>query len=195
MLANENCKRFVSFRIELSFLLRFFSNSQFHFNFSVFISAKTVKRRRVATDRFGTSSDSVNKDGYFDDNGGDLSDGDPDENSSHSLDNHLGPPNGYSPSKDVIEIGSDSRKQVSRMEAKLDSVIEIMHKIQRTIISLSINSANPEAGDVDDQFFRMFPLTTKESMDRLEENLNDNVFRRNVVGFYLLICFFLLLFL
>lgn len=36
----------------------------------------------------------------------------------------------------------------------------------------------------------MFSPKTKESMDNLEENLNDKAFRRNVVGFLpFLVCF------
>lgn len=65
----------------------------------------------------------------------------------------------------------------------MDIVIEMMHKMQRSIISLVIDPTNAGKCNENFDFLHNFPLKTKESMDKLEEDLNDREFRQMVVSF------------
>lgn len=122
----------------------------------------------------------MNKDDFFDDDGdgdsiGDNNSSGSDHGSEKSKDNSI--PKGESQTK------STSTPQMSRIEAKLDGLIDVAQKIQRMIVSLSMNPTNVDVSSVDQNIISMLPLTTEESLDRFEENLNDNAFRRSVVSY------------
>lgn len=131
----------------------------------------------MVPDRFGKSSDDVNKDGYFDDDGED----DVYVDSESSFEPKSGRSSETNSSKNDSLIGKskiEPRTQMARIEAKLDIVIDTVQKIQRTIISMATNPTTVDVSNVDCNFLSIFPLKTEESMDKFERDLNDNAFRR-----------------
>lgn len=124
----------------------------------------------------------MNKDAYFDNDVVDISDGD------GSFEEHSASKTGVSSPNNGTQIGHtgiEPRKQMSRIEAKLDSVVDVMNKIQRMMISMTIrnnsNSTIDDDSNANHNIYSMFPLTTEESMDQFEKNLDDHPFRRMVV--------------
>lgn len=128
----------------------------------------------------------MNKDDFFDDIDDD-GDGDfvLDNDDSHlgsDDDSERSKENMSSISKCESQANSTSTPQMSRIEAKLDGLIDVAHKIQRMMVSLSMSPTNVDVSKVNQNLISMLPLTTEESLDRFEENLNDNAFRRSVVS-------------
>lgn len=134
----------------------------------------------MRTERYGKTSDDVNKDNYFDDDDENLDDDSSIEKQSESTSE-------TSSSNDDSQLensGIKPQTQISRIEAKLDVLTDVIHKIHRMMISSTINSnpTNNDDNNANHDFLTMFPLTTEESMDRFENQLNDNEFRRMVVS-------------
>lgn len=144
---------------------------------------KTVKRKRIQPDRFGETSANKNKDAYFDDDNDD--DAHINMDSGSSREGQLEVSSGTSLSNDNTPAGNSQiapQIQLARMEAKIDGLVKVIHKIQRMMVSLTINSTNVDASNVDHHFLSMLPLKTEESIDQLEKQLNDNAFRRVMVS-------------
>lgn len=139
------------------------------------------KRIRKAPNRFGKSIACVNKDDLFD------CSSDDDDTDVEVVEKNNCPsekkPRSSDTESSTGQAGTQPKTQMSRLEAKLDIVIEMMHKMQRSIISLAIDPTNDGKCNGNFDFFRNFPLKTKESMDKLEEDLNDREFRQMLVSF------------
>lgn len=69
------------------------------------------------------------------------------------------------------------RNQISRVEAKLDNVTDIIKQVQRMVISLNNGSKTVTDSELPD-----LPLTTEQSMYKLESDLKDSSFRQKVVS-------------
>lgn len=145
-------------------------------------TGKNGKRKRSKTDRFGSESVNANKDAYFDDDSSDVQsildvdDSFTDRSVKSSETASL---------KIDTQIGNNniaSKNHLSRVEAKLDCLIDEMHKLTRMIIPLTINSTNADVSNGDSDFLSMFPLKTEESMNQLEDKLNNSAFRRLMVS-------------
>lgn len=83
------------------------------------------------------------------------------------------------------KTNSKECKQISRLEAKVDGVIDILKQIQRMIIPLTAKSsigASTSTNEITYNFHSTFPITNEESMDKFEMDLNDNAFRQAVVS-------------
>lgn len=63
----------------------------------------------------------------------------------------------------------------------MDVVKDVVLKIQRLVISMNTKS-NTETSSAAQNLFLKFPLTTKESLDQFEEDLNDDALRKEVVS-------------
>lgn len=128
-------------------------------------------------DRLGQNSADENKDGYFEDESGTSgstyspSESEDDDQTSKT-----------SASKSIKKPAL--RPQMSRMEAKLDGLIDVMKQIQRMIISLTTNSSSVDASSTckSYKFHSFFPIKIEESMDKFELDLNDIEFRQAVVS-------------
>lgn len=137
----------------------------------------TRKRKRTQPDRLGQNSADENKDGYFEDESGTSgstyspSESEDDDQTSET-----------SSSKSIKKPAL--RTQMSRMEAKLDGVFDVMKQIQRMIISLTTNSSSVDASGTSKSynFHSFFPIKIEESMDKFELDLNDIEFRQAVVS-------------
>lgn len=135
------------------------------------------KRKRTQPERLGKNSADENKDGYFQNDSGSSyspSESEDDEKSSEA-----------SSSKSIRPVKKPAlRTQMSRMEAKLDGVIDVVKQIQRMIISLTTNSSSGNTSSTYESynFHSFFPIKTVESMDKFEMDLNDIEFRQTVVS-------------
>lgn len=140
----------------------------------------------------------MNKDHYFDENNDDvldvndanspsgktpsIADGSHEANSTNDLRNQ-------SSHEEVADGSHESnstntlRKQVSRIEAKLDFFQNVMQQIQRTVISLT-NGANV---DVSENAVLNLPLTTEDSINKFDADLNEITFRQSVVRYLTLV--------
>lgn len=163
-----------------------YSKSDFCFNIFV-VQVLNGKRSRKAPTRYGKGSDSVNKDDLFDCTSDDSVDDDDSvevvENENRPIKKRTRSGDTKSSTKQADRSETAPQTQISRLEAKLDIVIQMIQKMQRSIISLAIDPTNAGKCNGNFDFFRNFPLKTKESMDKLEEDLNDHEFRQMLVSF------------
>lgn len=127
-------------------------------------------------DRYGSNSDDENKDHFFED---EILD----DNSNSSLaESLIESENSSSKADGSREANSTNsiRNQVSRIEAKLDSFQDILKQIQLTVISFS-NGVSKASQNL----LPKLPLTTEESVNKFETDLNDISYRKAIVSIFL----------
>lgn len=125
---------------------------------------------RKKPDRFGQGDGSPNKDHFFDDESTNHSDSD-EYSSGSEIDSSKA-----DKSRDVNSTNI-LRNQISRVEAKVDDVIDIVKQLQRMIISLNNGSRAVTSISIPD-----LPLMTKESVEKFDSDLKDQSFRQSVVS-------------
>lgn len=102
----------------------------------------TGKRKRKKNNRYGETNEDVNKDDYFDDeSGSDESNVNPTRESVASVSE-------ANTSKDEFQSTQSKRTQISRIEAKLDDIKDVVLKVQRMIISLMTKSAGVDISSI-----------------------------------------------
>lgn len=168
---------------------------------------KKKTRARKQTVRYGQSSASTNKDSFFENSdneaGASDTDGDADatddgvdgsgnetsaSDNDDSNSNNINDASGTEIESSSWRNGSQnsnasvSRTQISRVEAKLDGILDVLKKVQRTVNGLATNSTSAGENDGEEEFLSKFPLTTMESVTKFEEDLEDKSFRQSVVS-------------
>lgn len=103
---------------------------------------------------------------------GDTSDNNFTENSTSNKDDSQN-----TPSSNV------STTQISRLEAKLDDVKEVVLKIQRMVISLTTNTGSVRSNNSMTQMsLEKLPFTTDELLVQFEADLSDTAYRQEFVS-------------
>lgn len=127
---------------------------------------------RKKPDRYGQSDDIPNKDHFFDDASS--------QNSSTDSIEYIDATEKDSYKADESRDDSYTnilRNQISRVEAKLDNVKDIINQLQRMVIALMNGSRTVAESSIPD-----LPLTTEKSVYKFESDLKDGSFRQNVVS-------------
>lgn len=147
--------------------------------FSIYYQHNGNQNKRTRTCRnLGESSSKVNKDHFF-------------ENDSERETLNTSSPEVFEISNSENSLPKETsndcsatvqRAQISRIEAKLDHIKDVMLKIQHMVISLATSSKNASATEPVPNFLSEFPLMTDESIAKFEEDLKDSAFRHTVVG-------------
>lgn len=136
------------------------------------------KRKRQQTQRYGESAASlVNKDHFFDGGTNDS----PNSTASLNDDSNYADDTDTTSTQAAVESQETnsinvSQNQASRIEAKVDLVYDVVKQIQRIIVSIS----NGKGVAVSNQIPKL-PLSTKDSMDKFETDLNDDIYRQLIV--------------
>lgn len=129
-----------------------------------------MKRTRKQTERFGNTTQ--NKDHHFLETSSEES-GPSDEHSQPetNVDKSL-------KTNDHINTGLESKKQMCRIEAKIDEVLKSMQQMRISVISSSI-----AAGAVAQiEKVTELPVATPEALDQLESDLKTPSYRKKTVS-------------